>query len=458
MKKVCMWLAIASLVGVAACKNDDPFLGHAELHLSLDTVNISGKGGTVSLVVFIDGNPHWSVSGGKDWCTLSRTSGDGFGEGEGDTVIITIAENLSLDDARATDLVFTAGDATRIVYIAQKTAASVLGVVTDRPIILGGSDTTIVLQIESNGPNDWTAQSNADWLTIISSPPSGNGNGEITIHVAANPQLKQRSAMVTLTSDTVARRVIIQTPGGPIPAEKTTWKVLWRICPALDAYVTLTKKGKDTTYHFQNFMTEKEINIVKAKAALFEEFVEARGNRVDIDITFDVWQDTIRAIDVIGNGIFGPRDAKLFDFRQNYDSQILSADYSGMTTDWRGITYPNERYSIVPFKLEEGDDYRWGYSNSEQADTYNNGLFVHEWLHQLEWWFPSIGYNMPTLHNNGEAKYTGANPELAGKDSGMEWYGDMIGGCIKSYPGSTNLYVGVYAGWWQFHPLNPSGE
>jgi hypothetical protein len=207
-------------------------------------------------------------------------------------------------------------------------------------------------------------------------------------------------------------------------------------------------------------MTENEIQLVKDKAALFEEFVEARGNRINVEITFDVWKDTIKVIDVTGNIIYGPRDAKIFDFQPNYDSQILSADYSGITTDWRGITYSNERYSIVPFKHEVGeDDTRWGYNNSlEQARTYHNGLFVHEWLHQLEWWFPSIGYNMPTLHNNGEAKYTGANPEFAGKDAGMEWYGDMLGGCIKSYPGSTNQYVGVYAGWWQFHPLNPSGK
>ncbi|MDR3236452.1 MAG: BACON domain-containing protein, partial [Prevotellaceae bacterium] len=286
MKKICMWLAVASLAVIAACQNDQN--GNVELLISADTLNVSGNGGTAFVTVFINGSAHWSVAGGAEWCSLNRTSGDGFGEGDGDTVRITVAENPSFEEPRNAVFTFTAGNAVHAVTVEQEALNSLLTIPTNNTsIVLPAKDTTITLFVESN-LDTWTATSNREWC-VISPPLSGSGNGTLTVHLNANPELYQRSGMVTLTSGTVKlNKPISQTPGGEYPAT-TVWKVLWVICPAMD----VVYNGKP----YKTFMTADEIELVKQKAPWYEEFIEEHTHgALDIEITIEVLRDTVTSL------------------------------------------------------------------------------------------------------------------------------------------------------------------
>jgi hypothetical protein len=74
----------------------------------------------------------------------------------------------------------------------------------------------------------------------------------------------------------------------------------------------------------------------------------------------------------------------------------------------------------------------------------------------VEWYFPAVvngKYAMPTLHDNGGAKYNQFNIGLTGEEAFAKWYADFVGGTIEIFQDSNNTNRGVYAGWWQFNPL-----
>ncbi|MDR3236802.1 MAG: hypothetical protein LBT48_08800, partial [Prevotellaceae bacterium] len=176
---------------------------------------------------------------------------------------------------------------------------------------------------------------------------------------------------------------------------------------------------------------------------------------LDIEITIEVLRDTVTSL----HGGEGPKMSVAERTRiqpETFDSQIFTADYTGISTNgWRAVTYPNCMYSIIPFMHTTNSG--WSYeANTAETKQYQRNLYVHEWCHQVEWYFPSIvdgKYAMPTLHDNGGAQYNYNNTGLNGEAGLAKWYADFVGGTIEMYPNANNVNQGVYAGWWQFNPL-----
>ncbi|GEM_PF-3467857 len=73
------------------------------------------------------------------------------------------------------------------------------------PFEAAAGETTV--NVTSN--TDWTATSDAtDWCTVT--PPSGTNNGTITIKVTANPEMRDRSATVTVKSTTLEKKITVK--------------------------------------------------------------------------------------------------------------------------------------------------------------------------------------------------------------------------------------------------------
>ncbi|MDR0368776.1 MAG: leucine-rich repeat protein [Bacteroidales bacterium] len=117
----------------------------------------------------------------------------------------------------------------------------------------------------------------------------------------------------------------------------------------------------------------------------------------------------------------------------NYDGVITIADLKDpdIPTSYGGLTWLGaEYYSFIP--------YRWWFEESSLY-SYTLYVFVHEWLHQLEDYFPNrFGVIIPDLHDGSEdCIYEG--------DYHDAYLTNNLSGC-----GST----GINSTWFQYAPTN----
>lgn len=235
---------------------------------------------------------------------------------------------------------------------------------------------------------------------------------------------------------------------------KTIWRILWAICPVIDATVNGVR--------YQTTMTEEEINLVKLKATWFEEFVEKyTHNKLDIQVTVDVIRNPITTLNpATDNNVYGfplPEEDR-FRLRpeDNFDGVILTADYTGIPKTWMGITASSQRTSWVVFCRSGCGDMTYGGADPNlEIKRLHTDVYVHEWLHQVEWYFPTLGsgYETPVLHNSAtEYQYTPANTGLSGEALLEKWYIDYLQGSIVEYAGATGACKGIHPDWWQYSP------
>jgi hypothetical protein len=227
------------------------------------------------------------------------------------------------------------------------------------------------------------------------------------------------------------------------------WKVLWVIAPRIDA----TADG----VRYTTVMSAEQIELVKAQAPAFEAFVEAHtNNKLDIQITIDVLQNPVTDVSFFSGEAAAfampVADAARLSPENNYDSCFMSADFTGIPHGiWHGKNYGF--YSSVIYTQEPGR----GMSYDNQF--VKRDVYVHEWCHQLESYFPSLDpelFAMPVLHGYMDSQsygYTAESTGLPGKYVEAKWYADYLAGTIARYPGATNTLKGVHADWWQYHPL-----
>jgi hypothetical protein len=132
----------------------------------------------------------WQISKDVDWITINSASGGVFGSS---IVTFTVAPNgisaprtgkltigvrtLTITQAAGTQCPFTLERESQ--YISSNGGNSIIGV-------FAGSSC------------NWTATSNANWITINSG--SGSGNGNMAFTVAPNPDKSARSGTITIGS------------------------------------------------------------------------------------------------------------------------------------------------------------------------------------------------------------------------------------------------------------------
>ncbi len=120
--------------------------------------------------IAVTSNEAWTASPNQSWVQLSRTSGNGHG-----TITVTVTENPSTTQGRSA--IITVNDKTHDLTQA---AAPVITTIDPVSRNVDATAQGYTIAVTSNG--DWNASSDQAWATV--SPPSGSGNGTVTVTVA----------------------------------------------------------------------------------------------------------------------------------------------------------------------------------------------------------------------------------------------------------------------------------
>ncbi len=214
-------IAALSLGLVAACSDDDedeivdddqqqPSIEYSlsVSYADVDTDNIPAAGTTMTLE--IASNVSWTVSSDSDWITCSPASGSNDGN-----VTLTIAENTSTDARTATVTVTGDPVLSDIVTITQLGAEEQGEVTTDpyltvepTTISVAAAGGTETITISSNVAWEITELDGvSDWYTI--EPASGEGDATVTVTIAENTDVYNRSAYPVISSDSIEEGITL---------------------------------------------------------------------------------------------------------------------------------------------------------------------------------------------------------------------------------------------------------
>jgi hypothetical protein len=192
--------------------------------VSPTTVTVGGAAGTATVNVTASPSncdpPGWtaSVSSGA-FVTLNPQSGSGNG-----SVTLTIAANTGGAQRTATLSI-----ANQTVNVTQSAVCTFSVSPTTLTATSAGGPLTVTVTANPSGcaPANWTAASNAAFLSV--SPSSGTGNGTVTVTASANTGTSDRSGSVTIGGQTVtvtqsraaAPCNAQQVAGGDVPESRT---------------------------------------------------------------------------------------------------------------------------------------------------------------------------------------------------------------------------------------------
>ena len=186
--------------------------GVRELYLGLMPGQIDCKREGGSFDVEVHTNMDWRLAELPDWITSSITEGSNDGQ-----FVLTIAPLMGdSDQGRQAIVSVTAGELESKVYVNQSIDSDYSFSVTPMELVfdyVGGTGSLTVV-----GNVGWTASTEADWITIDLT--SGDGDAEMTVNVAENPELTSREAAIQFDytfPGTGAVNIFVWVHQGPAP-------------------------------------------------------------------------------------------------------------------------------------------------------------------------------------------------------------------------------------------------
>ncbi len=166
-------------------------------------LNVETPAGTADVIV--TSNAPWTVSTDTEWCTVTP---EGLGNG---IITIQFTENVMADERTALFYVNVEGLPQELITLVQAGATAVLSIEPALAEVSAQAGTTD-FNVTSNF--DWSASSDATWLTI---PTSGTGNAVMNAVYSANMTLQERSAIITIEGhDLIQQASVIQAAGQPM--------------------------------------------------------------------------------------------------------------------------------------------------------------------------------------------------------------------------------------------------
>ncbi len=159
-------------------------------------------------------NTVWKAYLDADWLEIDQN--DGYSDA---TVTVSILEGNGTLEARTATLTFVAGKLVKEVMITQAAGGPALEIVASPEEAFDGDGGQDVFTLSSN--LEWTAESDADWLTILGFEDAideetegvasfdGEGSGKVVIAVAANDTYAERTATITVTSGDLSDSFIV---------------------------------------------------------------------------------------------------------------------------------------------------------------------------------------------------------------------------------------------------------
>jgi len=196
------------------------------LSASASSWNPAANAATTSINV--TANLNWTASSNAAWLTLGSSAGSGSA-----SLQLNAAQNTRAESRSATVTLAASGAGSVLINVTQAAAAPILSASASswNP---GSAAATTNIDVTAN--LNWTASSNAAWLTLGSS--SGTGNAVLQLNAAQNPRAETRSATVTLSASgagSVLINVTQQAAAATLAIDPSEWNA-----PALQASQNLS--------------------------------------------------------------------------------------------------------------------------------------------------------------------------------------------------------------------------
>ncbi len=180
MKKFYFLFTVILLL-VASCEKEEPVL-------TLSSSSILAPSVGNSTVIQVNSNNPWTASG-AEWCVISPSSGNGGGE----SVTITVKENVAYD-TRSCTVVFTSAGLTQQVNVSQQSND---GILLSKDIYVVSSDAQQV-SVEIKANVNYSVESGADWIGIGDTKALSSKN--TLLDIAENKSAQDREGIVRIKS------------------------------------------------------------------------------------------------------------------------------------------------------------------------------------------------------------------------------------------------------------------
>jgi hypothetical protein len=165
--------------------------------ISPASLSFGGDGGTGTVNVTAPASCTWTAMITAGWITITAgVAGSGPGN-----VVYSVASNPSTESRSAT---MTVGGQSHGVT-QQGRSATCSYELTPANVDIGKDAGSGTFSVTAPAGCGWTATSNASWL-VVTSGSQGSGNGSVAYTVAANAEIAERSAGITVAGQTFAVR------------------------------------------------------------------------------------------------------------------------------------------------------------------------------------------------------------------------------------------------------------
>ncbi|GHT40621.1 hypothetical protein AGMMS49965_09170 [Bacteroidia bacterium] len=194
-----------------------------EAALSVSPTAIPATAGEAAYSIAVASNGSWkaTVSSESEWCTISPATGTGDG-----TITVNVAKNGAITTRSATITVILGSFPEQVITVTQAaTAGEPTLSVSPTAISATAGEATHSIAVASNGTGMWraTVSSGAEWCTI--SPAMGIGKKTITVNVAENNTINDRSATITVTLGSLLKAITVTQAAGKAALSDITAKV-----------------------------------------------------------------------------------------------------------------------------------------------------------------------------------------------------------------------------------------
>ena len=161
------------------------------------------KGGELSIT--ITATAAWVInkSSGSDWLTVKPESGS-----SGSTRVTLVATENTSRESRTAALTVQSGDITKKIEVSQSASNPEFSLDTNNLEFTSDSGSK-TFEIVSN--TSWKVSSSQTWCSV--SPFSGSNDGTITVRVDENSSTLERTATITVESETITRTLFVTQSG-----------------------------------------------------------------------------------------------------------------------------------------------------------------------------------------------------------------------------------------------------
>jgi hypothetical protein len=215
MFSVVALMSLFAAVTFTACSEENDPNGQADAKLSVDKTSIAADIAAGTYTIAVTSDSAWTAAVNTTWCTVSPTSGSGNG-----TVTVSVTENPSTTQRTATVTVIrgTHSKQVSVAQAADPNPALAVNPATIEATVFAGTYTVEVTSIAT-----WSSEVNAaatGWCSI--SPDWFAGNTTITVSVATNLDSVPRSALITLTSGTLKKQIVVNQVARTLEVNRTS--------------------------------------------------------------------------------------------------------------------------------------------------------------------------------------------------------------------------------------------